>query len=315
MGLPDTDQQYITTQEAAKALGYEDRSVRKLAAEGKLQGAYKRGRGWLIPRTALEAYGGGPSEGVTDTRKTDEPKVAALSESDSLYARRIGHQAFLLDQLVGIKLEVKRFTTNFPTVWDGYRPPSNYLHFVEEGHERRIEWNPPCKQDPGWKFAEQHLQTGLPKALRAFRSVADSYARYSQELVTLEDRYREEVKKIRDGGPGEISINNSEFYRSILNEVDREISEPSRGDYTVAKVEEGYQASYPGSRGQVWLLAAESRSRVEEWIDRHFNWRNQLIVMDKGRILNLRREIQAGANLLVRSIEDVEADGYVPGTC
>lgn len=50
----------VTTKEAADILGYSRMSVRNLCAWGKLPGAVKMGRDWVIPRATVEGYVKGP---------------------------------------------------------------------------------------------------------------------------------------------------------------------------------------------------------------------------------------------------------------
>lgn len=50
----------ITTKEAAAIIGYLPRSVKTLCQRGKLPGARKVGRDWLIPRASAEGYVKGP---------------------------------------------------------------------------------------------------------------------------------------------------------------------------------------------------------------------------------------------------------------
>ncbi len=45
---------YMTTTEAAAELGVTRARIRQFIAEGRLPGARKAGRDWLIPRDALE---------------------------------------------------------------------------------------------------------------------------------------------------------------------------------------------------------------------------------------------------------------------
>ena len=51
---------HVTAREAAYILGYHPASVKNLCRWGKLPGAVKVGRDWLIPRAAVESYRPGP---------------------------------------------------------------------------------------------------------------------------------------------------------------------------------------------------------------------------------------------------------------
>ncbi len=46
----------VSVEEAAKILGYEKSSVTLLCRKGKLEGAFRIGHQWMIPRTVIENY-------------------------------------------------------------------------------------------------------------------------------------------------------------------------------------------------------------------------------------------------------------------
>ena len=46
----------VSVEEAAKILGYEKSSVTMLCRKGKLEGAFRIGHQWLIPRKTVENY-------------------------------------------------------------------------------------------------------------------------------------------------------------------------------------------------------------------------------------------------------------------
>ncbi len=50
----------VTAEEAAKILGYTKRAVTALCRNGKLDGAFRMGNQWLIPRATVENYEKGP---------------------------------------------------------------------------------------------------------------------------------------------------------------------------------------------------------------------------------------------------------------
>jgi excisionase family DNA binding protein len=52
--MPDL-KDYMTTEEAAKALGFHVIHIRKMVREGKLKGE-KLGPGWLVLRTSVAEY-------------------------------------------------------------------------------------------------------------------------------------------------------------------------------------------------------------------------------------------------------------------
>ena len=54
------DEGYVSSAEAAGILGFGEQHVRLLCARGKLRGAKKVGRNWIVPRAALSEYTPGP---------------------------------------------------------------------------------------------------------------------------------------------------------------------------------------------------------------------------------------------------------------
>lgn len=50
----------VSVEEAAQMLGYEKSSVALLCRQGKLDGAFRLGHRWLIPRKTVETYEKGP---------------------------------------------------------------------------------------------------------------------------------------------------------------------------------------------------------------------------------------------------------------
>ena len=51
---------YLSSTEAAEAMQKHRSQVQALCRQGKLEGAIKRGRDWLIPRASAENYTPGP---------------------------------------------------------------------------------------------------------------------------------------------------------------------------------------------------------------------------------------------------------------
>ena len=50
----------VSVEEAAKILGYRKSSVALLCRQGKLEGAFRIGHQWMIPRKTIENYEKGP---------------------------------------------------------------------------------------------------------------------------------------------------------------------------------------------------------------------------------------------------------------
>ena len=52
---------YLTTRDAAARLGVKADTVKRWCQQGKLPGAVRQGRDWMIPESALVGKGRGPS--------------------------------------------------------------------------------------------------------------------------------------------------------------------------------------------------------------------------------------------------------------
>ena len=80
----------VSVEEAAKILGYRNSSVALLCRQGKLEGAFRIGHQWMIPRKTIENYEKGPQGfAAIWLRKREAEKVQneaddiALAENDS----------------------------------------------------------------------------------------------------------------------------------------------------------------------------------------------------------------------------------------
>ena len=67
---------WITAQEAAEAWGVSDRRVQIYCASGRIEGALRLKRGWLIPKSAQKPADGRAKNG----RKPTLPKKGNLNE-------------------------------------------------------------------------------------------------------------------------------------------------------------------------------------------------------------------------------------------
>ncbi|HEU0021495.1 MAG TPA: hypothetical protein VFR55_07475 [Dehalococcoidia bacterium] len=75
------------------------------------------------------------------------------------------HQEFLRDRLVWLMLELKPLVYTFPGVFRlSYRPedPANRLKWLDEGGQKRMEWELEVERQPGWSSVQQHLTSGIP---------------------------------------------------------------------------------------------------------------------------------------------------------
>ena len=68
----------VSVEEAAKILGYEKSSVTLLCRKGKLDGAFRIGHQWLIPRTTIENYEKGPQGFAAIWKRKREAEKAQL---------------------------------------------------------------------------------------------------------------------------------------------------------------------------------------------------------------------------------------------
>ena len=66
---------YLTTKEAADYRNLSQVHIRQLCSEGKLQGAERAGRAWIIPKKSVEDYVPGPKGfAAVKARKQEERK-------------------------------------------------------------------------------------------------------------------------------------------------------------------------------------------------------------------------------------------------
>ena len=74
----------VSIDEAAKILGYEKSSVRLLCRQGKLEGAFRIGHQWMIPRTVVENYEKAPQgfAAVWKQRREKESEQLAKLEAE-----------------------------------------------------------------------------------------------------------------------------------------------------------------------------------------------------------------------------------------
>ena len=68
----------VSVEEAAKILGYRKSSVALLCRQGKLEGAFRIGHQWLIPRTTIENYEKGPQGFAAIWKRRREAEKAQL---------------------------------------------------------------------------------------------------------------------------------------------------------------------------------------------------------------------------------------------
>jgi hypothetical protein len=206
------------------------------------------------------------------------------------------------DFLIAVRSEAHCAFFPFPTVFQGYRPdPSNRLWRETEGDVLRIKWSLPIERDFLWPSFFTGFQAYLPTAAEALNMTKDSYARYCQRLVELEDHYQERAKHSVECGLDKVALNCSHFFRSILHEVDRdEFSPITECQYTISPTDEGVSVAYLG----IVLLEARNEASAKEWIGLHLEWRQEI---DRGELVQLRYHILEAARSLITGIEEVLA--------
>ena len=104
----------VSVEEVAKILGYRNSSVALLCRKGKLEGAFRIGHQWMIPRTTIENYEKGPQGFAAIWKRKREAEKAqneaddvALAESDSKVnskeelEREILHYMKILSRKIG----------------------------------------------------------------------------------------------------------------------------------------------------------------------------------------------------------------------
>ncbi|MBQ8591128.1 MAG: Fic family protein [Firmicutes bacterium] len=85
---------YINVKEAAEKWGISDRRVRILCSEGKIPGAYQKGRGWNIPADAVKPKDGRYKSSISLLESIDQKK----KELDSLRPLTEGEVSRLLEE-------------------------------------------------------------------------------------------------------------------------------------------------------------------------------------------------------------------------
>ena len=79
-------QDLVSVEEAAKMLGYEKSSVTLLCRKGKLEGAFRIGHQWMIPRATIENYKKAPQgfAAIWQRRREAEKQSLENGEAENL---------------------------------------------------------------------------------------------------------------------------------------------------------------------------------------------------------------------------------------
>ena len=218
------------------------------------------------------------------------------------------HHSSLIDTLGSASMEVQRYADSFPTVYGwSYRIPSNALVFSAVSGRPHVELHLAAEGEYGWQYANEHLETGLPRTLAALVTVKRAFGRYWQILCKLEDQYRAEVDELVAKELHSVQIDNGHFFRSILSEVDKPQSTPSLDDYEIR--------THLDMVSVVKVVSAANENLARQWMKRHLEWRKSFVMNDRDGLLRLRSEVQMSAKQFCDSISEREVAGRLPGSC
>ncbi len=300
--------------EIAEERGMSERTVQRLRTaikdfqKHRPDGEIMMATGWSRQRILdLKRYW---TEDWSPKPAVEGPQLRALTPSLKKTLQDWVQLEDVKDLLLGIKLELAPFLASYPTVWKGFHPDhSNRLKWVGEGDSRKIEWTLGVEQDYRWSPIAEGLQIFLPGVAKDLQGIKDSFAGYCQILVEEENRYREraEGEMLR---LGDVNLNRSHFYRSIIAEIDREDSMPSEQDYRLDFSPKGeVQVAFDG----VLLLESKTEDEATKWIACHILWRSKFWDQHHQNLAQLRGEVRNGVERLTRTIEELLTRGLHVG--
>ena len=85
----------VSVEEAAKVLGYRNSSITMLCRQGKMEGAFRKGHQWLIPKATVESYERNPRGFAAmwkHKRKAEEAEFEAEIAADGSGAEISGNR-------------------------------------------------------------------------------------------------------------------------------------------------------------------------------------------------------------------------------
>ena len=124
--------------------------------------------------------------------------------------------------------------------------------------------------------------------------------------MELKVYYREQADRIVEGGLDKVTLNDSHFFRSILDQVDRdELSPIAEYQYAITPISGGVSVAYLGAA----LLEAKSEALAKEWIGLHLEWRKGI---ERGQLDQLRERTLEAMESLVTDIQKVLARSVGP---
>jgi excisionase family DNA binding protein len=285
----------LKVKEVARRLSYSDRQVRDWLANGRLKGTKLPTGTWRVRQSELERFQSTSAKG-----QPQNESMGTTSGAVQLAVEAARHQEVVLDSLMGTQQELDWYRSSFPDVWRlSYRTDSTF------------GWELLQEQEIGWPGACQHLQTGRPDTWQALQEVKGGLAQYSRRLTELEDACRKRVEKDTEYSPSKVKLNESHFYRSILDEVGKVGPDPGAGDYQQQAVVGGVSVAFGG----VDLLWAANRESASYWIERRLKWRSEFIQQCRQELVQLRANIMNAAGDFVNSINEIRVSGNIPGSC
>ena len=102
----------VSVEEAAKMLGYEKSSVTLLCRKGKLDGAFRIGHQWLIPRATVENYDKGPQgfAAIWQRRhESEKAQEAAMLDDDDTTGDEESRESLEAEILKYMKVLTRKF--------------------------------------------------------------------------------------------------------------------------------------------------------------------------------------------------------------
>ena len=276
----------ISVKEYANRKGVSCRTVYRMRDRGELD-AEKVGRQWRIrlPRTDRST--------AVDVR---------------------GHHEALLDLFESASMELRSLVDAYPHVMNFlYHPddPSNALYWVTREGMRRVELALMAERQHAWQYLREHLHTGLPGILAAFGEVKSSFGRYWQEISEWETEHRQKAQLVIDEEGRGVGLDDSQFFRTILAEVDRGEGVPKREDYQLVTETRQVLVRCAGTG----IVSARDLDHADKWLTHHLGWRRQFVGVRKPGLMLVRAEVKTAARSFVRASEEVQIGGRVPGRC
>lgn len=228
------------------------------------------------------------------------------------------HQEDLLYLLVGMRMVFDRFRERMCPVWETPFVPGaavGNIQLVNEGGSWL--WRMPFEHEHFYPFFLQHLDSGAPRASACLRTWREQGGEYSQLMAAVIEELKSRVAK-RQGEPGgPAAINESHFYRSILEELDFPEWYHSPEQYTIALIANGCAVGYdsPGG-GRAGLLSAGTEEEAVQWRGLHMDWRQAFRASQEFQDLSrLRDQLKQAADTFCTFATTTELEAQVPGRC